>query len=97
MSLEPDFPFLSVVLTADTQAVGEHLQKGVISMTFQALVLLGNAHNSCDGVGSPAPSHCGELPGNPSEICCTCREGTASPRHARPEAQGGLTSQTPRP
>lgn len=32
MSLEPDFPFLSVVLTVDTQSVGEHLQKGIISM-----------------------------------------------------------------
>lgn len=31
MSLEPDFPFLSVVLTADTQAVGECLQKSIIS------------------------------------------------------------------
>lgn len=33
MSLESDFPFLSVLLTADTQTVGERLQKGVISMS----------------------------------------------------------------
>lgn len=33
MSLEPDFPFVSVVFTADTQTAGECLQKGIISMS----------------------------------------------------------------
>lgn len=49
-------------------------------------MLLGNADNNCDGVSSPAPSHCGELVGNLSEmfapahlLCLWGRESIAPP------------------
>lgn len=68
MSLEPDFPFLSVVLTVDTQSVGEHLQKGIISMPGSGVT--GDADNNCDGVSSPAPAIVGSCWGTCLKCVC---------------------------
>lgn len=65
MSLEPDFPAPSALLSADTQPAGVPVQK--ISFQFFDRVLLRNGDSKCECVSSPAPGCHGELVGNLSK------------------------------
>lgn len=100
MSLEPGFSALSVVLTADTQAAGEHLQKGIIStscygLTWECRQQTRWCQYSCSqpwraAGGKPIPNACV----CPCAVTLQGRESITLPC-PRQRAQGALTSDKP--